>query len=488
MTDVTIVGGGLAGMVAALRLLEAGCQVTLFEANDCLGGKARATKNGNDFDEHGYHIFPTWYRNTWHLVDELGIRDNFLDRTNFKQLKAGEFPTFTTLTNIGSVQYLWQNLTSGVLPFVDMCLFFYATLDLMSQPLRRSAFLDQIAVSGFIHSCFYRTERVAKEFQELMLKGISVPCYFVSAKTMQSVMQYWIKYSSPMHRILRGNLQEYFIDPIQRKLQELGCNIYTTQHLEGIQQEGLRVTKLRFRDQMKTYEKEVDKVILAIPAEKLADLLDDGMYAAPGLFNVRYIRTQPMAALDMYLTRRYAGLPEDHVNLMDSKFGLSFIDVSQIWQGYNTTVLNIIASDFTTLETLSSEDAVTQIVDEIRRYLPGLEWSDIKKTNFQSNINEPLFMNDVGVWQYRPKAKTELTNLYLAGDYCRSHIDLVCMEGAITTGLQAAKALLEDADIKHNVDILKPNVYPRWLLVLGRLVFLPLVALLKLVSLISEKR
>lgn len=243
-----------------------------------------------------------------------------------------------------------------------------------------------------------------------------------------------------------------------------------------------------YRFDRDSLEKEVDKVILAIPAEKLAVLLDDGMYAAPGLFNVRYIRTQPMAALDMYLTRRYAGLPKDHINLMDSKFGLSFIDVSQTWQGYDTTVFNIIASDFTTLETLSSEDAVTQIVEEMRRYLPGLEWSDIKKTTFQSNINEPLFMNDVGIWQFRPKARTELTNLYLAGDYCRSHIDLVCMEGAITTGLQAAKALLEDTGTKRNVDILKPAVYPRWLLVLGRLVFLPLAALLKLASLFSKKR
>jgi hypothetical protein len=224
--------------------------------------------------------------------------------------------------------------------------------------------------------------------------------------------------------------------------------------------------------------------MLAIPSEKLAGLLhDDTYHAAPHLFEVRYLRTQPMAALNIYLTRKFPGLPKDHVNLIGSKFGLSFIDISETWSGYATTVLNIIASDFTPLETLSPEVAKIQIVEEVRRYLPGLEWRDIKKTSLQSNLKEPLFMNDVGVWHYRPKARTELTNLYLAGDYCRSHVDLVSMEGAITTGLRAAKALLEDIGIEHHIDILEPTVYPKWLLVLGKFALMPVAALAKFASL-----
>jgi uncharacterized protein with NAD-binding domain and iron-sulfur cluster len=35
-------------------------------------------------------------------------------------------------------------------------------------------------------------------------------------------------------------------------------------------------------------------------------------------------------------------------------------------------------------------------------------------------------------------------NLYLAGDYCRSKIDLVCLEGAVTTGIAAARAIAGD--------------------------------------------
>ena len=60
---VTVVGGGLAGMAAALRLLERGCRVSLYESSDRLGGKAGANQNGPHFDEHGYKIFPLWYLN-----------------------------------------------------------------------------------------------------------------------------------------------------------------------------------------------------------------------------------------------------------------------------------------------------------------------------------------------------------------------------------------------------------------------------------------
>lgn len=40
---VTVVGGGLAGLVAAIECAEAGATVTLFEAHSLLGGRARST-------------------------------------------------------------------------------------------------------------------------------------------------------------------------------------------------------------------------------------------------------------------------------------------------------------------------------------------------------------------------------------------------------------------------------------------------------------
>src|SRR5688500_2010058 len=133
MAEVTVVGGGLAGMVTALRLLERGYEVSLYDESDTrLGGKAGANKNGGDYNDHGYHVFPAWYVNTWQLVSELGIEGNFVDFDDahrMKKLEPDRVPRHVTLRGFTSFRYLWRNLRSGFMPIPDMLLFFYAALD-----------------------------------------------------------------------------------------------------------------------------------------------------------------------------------------------------------------------------------------------------------------------------------------------------------------------------------------------------------------------
>src|SRR4029077_9706645 len=120
---------------------------------------AGATKHGHDFDEHGYHIFPDWYRNAQALAKELGISANFADCIDFFQLEADAFPHFKNYQNITSARFAIKNIFAGVLPVCEAVLLYYAALDLMSQPYSYRAQLDQITVTGFLHSRLYRTDR-----------------------------------------------------------------------------------------------------------------------------------------------------------------------------------------------------------------------------------------------------------------------------------------------------------------------------------------
>ena len=59
-------------------------------------------------------------------------------------------------------------------------------------------------------------------------------------------------------------------------------------------------------------------------------------------------------------------------------------------------------------------------------------------------MNAPLFLNTPGVWKYRPhahRAITGLENMFIAGDFCRSKVDLATMEGAVRSGYIAAEAV-----------------------------------------------
>lgn len=488
MANVTIVGGGLAGMTAALRLLERGYQVSIYESTSRLGGKAGADKNGDDYNDHGYHIFPAWYLNTWRLVDELGIRDNFIDLVRLNQVNAEEFPKFTTLEGITSLRNAVKNLRAGFIPIPDMILFLYAVLDLASQPYSQRASLDQISATGFLRSRFYTTERLEEQFHELMLKAITVPSYNVSAMTVKNVMQFWLKYPLPVVRILKGNLQTFFINPIEQRLTALACNFHFHKHLVRIETEDSRVTRLYFRDTRTDVmmEKEVDQFILAIPSDKVAKLIDDELYAAaPELANIQYLHSQPMVSLDVYLRHKIPELPSEHVNLTGARFGLSLIDVSNVWSGYEKTVLNLIASDFHSLQTLSSEQAVEVLMAEIRRFLP-IERNDVERYVFQPHAHEPLLLNDLGAWHFRPEATTELENMFLAGDYCRSPVDLASMEAAILSGLKAAEALRLKRNIGTPVEILEPEVHPEWLLRLSRYILTPIALVAKIATLLRR--
>ena len=97
MTDVAIVGGGLAGMLSALRLAERGCQIAIYEGSDRLGGKAGSNQVDGRYEDHGFHIFPAWYQNVWKIIDELNLRANFSPLRLFHQLQLGEFPHYRRL-------------------------------------------------------------------------------------------------------------------------------------------------------------------------------------------------------------------------------------------------------------------------------------------------------------------------------------------------------------------------------------------------------
>ena len=72
-TRVAVVGGGLAGITAALRLADAGCQVTLHEARPKLGGLTHSFKRGETWVDNGQHVFLRCCTSYLALLERLGV-------------------------------------------------------------------------------------------------------------------------------------------------------------------------------------------------------------------------------------------------------------------------------------------------------------------------------------------------------------------------------------------------------------------------------
>jgi squalene-associated FAD-dependent desaturase len=98
-TDVGIVGGGYAGMAAAVALAQRGLHVTVYEAARQLGGRARTVIRSQHRLDNGQHILIGAYRDTLALIAEVGVKDDALLRLPLTwtvhphfSLRAGRLP------------------------------------------------------------------------------------------------------------------------------------------------------------------------------------------------------------------------------------------------------------------------------------------------------------------------------------------------------------------------------------------------------------
>ena len=75
---IAVIGGGLSGLAAAIRLAEQGVQVDLFEAAPELGGRTRSFYEASvdELCDNGPHLLVGAYRHTRRLLDESGASDN----------------------------------------------------------------------------------------------------------------------------------------------------------------------------------------------------------------------------------------------------------------------------------------------------------------------------------------------------------------------------------------------------------------------------
>jgi hypothetical protein len=532
--SATIVGAGIAGMTAALRLLEAGFDVTVFEKTETVGGKFGAINVGGTLHEHAYHFLADWCLNFWDIVRRIDLSkdDHFVRRDAIKFLRRtpenrranGQY-NFVELKHGGSVLNFWDNVHSGIIPADDMIAYAYSLLDLVTEgggddDPDELEFLNRISVNGFMRSRTYMTDLAALLHQEALLKAFAVPSYETSVRSYRTFVRYFGRDAGGW--ILKGDCQTAFWDHFLKKLRSYnGRNGGPRFHLrchtsvedievarDGLDGRRLRVSGVRLRGLGEEPSSPVDHLILAVPYVEVARLVERSELlreCLPDLLELRKLKSRQMASLDLYFKQPLPGIPAEHVTLIDdrafarngrperrarradrarageerwialaddgdiaSKYGLSFVDNYQAWKETTPpeeTWLNVVAADFEELAGLPKEAACDAIIRELHGYLDFKDKDiDPERSHLRLNDDTPLFANSVGSWQFRPETRTHhpeyrkrlvpnrVAGLYLAGDYCRSKIDLVCLEGAVTTGIAAARAVAEQGGVPERID------------------------------------
>lgn len=446
---VTVVGGGLAGMTAALHLRRLGCAVDLVEARAELGGEARSTLIDGRWEDHGYHVFFPWYINTFRLIADLGITGNFRDSQRYYQLQPGDYPDFRRYWSGLSPRLRLSDLRLGNLSGPDQVLYYYTLLDLIAQ--RYDAPGKDESVGDFLRGRWYMTPGAMSEIERLV-KTSAITLDEHSARSLRRAMAFFPRQMSPLYRMPCSPLEHAFIGPFRRQLEAIGVQIHTCVRLTGAELAGDQVAALHMRGPEGQVREPADvgdprdrgrDVVLAIPHHDLAELDGSGdLLERAGLpaADFRALRSEPLASLHLYFDGQIPHLPRDHIRLVGSRYELTFVDIARNFPDLKGSVLNfcLVPHELTRCE---PETAARAVITETRRFIPTVSWADVTHLVFQPNVDAPFYSNDTGSWDRRPGTATALGNLWLAGDYVRSPIDIAGMENAVTTGMLAADAI-----------------------------------------------
>lgn len=471
-------------MVVARELALRRWRVILLERSRRLGGKAGSDVKNGRLVEHGYHVFPRWYPNVRAIVERIGVR--LIDFDRYHYLLPGHYPRRITVRGPSGPAAMWHNTVNGLLPWYHNILFFYSVLDVISRPLSEKRFLDHVSQIGLIRGKWYISESVAELSQENVLKASAIPVYDLSGMTAKRISSYWLRSARPFLSVLPGDLQTVFIDPQVRELDALGVEIRYGSEVGGLVMRGGGVAAVALRDGT---EVSADVYALCTPFEVTRTWLDDSLYEAdPELGNMHFLEAQPMAALHLRLRRELPDLPLEHVFLHGGHYALSFIDVSRFWDGLDgKPQLSFIASNYGPLSHVSEQGAKDLLLEEICEYLP-ITPADVESWELNTNTRVPLFINTIGAWPNRPRARSKVKNLYLAGDFVKNAIDLACMEGAVSAALEAAGQILTDHGETGRLPVAQvPPEWPRALMVAARILLIPVVAVARVIAWLEEK-
>jgi squalene-associated FAD-dependent desaturase len=410
---VHVVGAGLAGLAAAVDLVDAGRQVVLHEATRHAGGRCRSyhdARLGLTID-NGNHLLLSGNRAAQAFLDRVGGRAALTETEPafpFVDLATGE--RWTLRPNRGRLP--WWILDPRRRVPNTRAVDHVAILRLLRAP-------PGATVASVLNCEGPLYERLWKP---VLLAALNIDPPRADAGLAAEVLRRTFGAGGDACRpmVATAGLSAAFVDPALAYLRARGAEVHLDHRLQRAIVDGRRIAALAFGAEAALLGPN-DAVVLAVPPWVAAGL-PPGL-AVPmesvGIANVHF-RARPPPGLPL-VTGLVNGLSDwlfaypDRLSVTVSGTDLAGLErpalASRIWR----EVAGVIGHGAD-----PAEPPPWQVVRERRATFAATPWSQGR----------------------RPGPRTGLANLFLAGDWTETGLP-ACIEGAILSGTSAARAVAE---------------------------------------------
>ncbi|MEV1026045.1 FAD-dependent oxidoreductase [Streptomyces sp. NPDC050264] len=452
--STVVIGGGIAGLAAAVALAERGVRVTLYEREATLGGRlagwtTRLADGSTATMSRGFHAFFRQYYNLRSLLRRTdprlerltrlpdyplwhadGARDSFRRVPRTPPWSAVGFalasPTFT----LGDLPRMNAR---AALPLMDVRVpGVYEQLDGVSAhsllaSIRFPEAAHHLAFEVFSRSFFADPRRLSAAEMALMFH-----IYFLGSA------------EGLLFDVPNDPFPTALWDPLSHYLESLGVEIRVSEPVD-------RITSTPgggFRLDAGSHTHEYDACVLALDTGGLRHLIrsspglaDEGWYArvaqlrtAPAFLVSRLWLDRPVAAdrAGFLGTSGYANL--DNVSVLER-----WEHEARNWsRRTGGSVVELHA--YALAEDTDRPAEQKRLVDQLHLLYPETREARIIDSRHEWREDCPLFA--VAGYDSRPTVRTSNPHLMIAGDLVRTGLPVALMERAATSGMLAANALL----------------------------------------------
>ncbi|MEU6737259.1 FAD-dependent oxidoreductase [Streptomyces physcomitrii] len=460
---VAVVGGGIAGLAAAVLLAERGARVTLYEREESLGGRlgghrTRLADGSSVTMSRGFHAFFRQYYNLRGLLrrtdpglDRLrplpdyplqhssGLRDSFA--------RVPRTPPFSALGFVAlSPAFGWRDLAAldarAALPLLDVRVpEVYERFD----SLGAAAFLDRVRFPEAAHHLAF----------EVFSRSFFADPRELSAAEL--LLMFHIYFLGSAEGLLFDVPDEPFPqalwEPLGDYLRRLGARVRTGTPVRALQPEAEGTVAVRTDTAVHRH----DAVVLALDPGALRETVaaSTGLGTPAWREDVAALRTAPPFLvsrlwLDRPLradrpgflgTSGYGGL--DNISVLDRYEG----EAARWAARTGGSVVELHA--YAVAAGADRSEVQARLRAELSRVYPEAGRARIVDARHEWRADCPFF--PVGSHSRRPTVTTPHPRVTLAGDAIRCDLPVALMERAATTGFLAAGALLARWGVRGQV-------------------------------------